>query len=130
TLTAGTNRISRGILEQLAAEILAIQANYQIVIVSSGAIAAARQSIQLAKWDSSTTTKQALSAIGQPRLMQIYSEVFADYGLRIAQCLMTYRDFNNPESRANIQNTVAELLKQGYIPIFNENDTTAVDEIV
>ena len=71
-----------------------------------------------------------MSAIGQPKLMQLYSEVFNDFDLRIAQCLMTYRDFENGESSKNTLNTINELLTHGFIPIINENDTTAVEELV
>jgi len=75
-------------------------------------------------------SKQAMSAIGQPKLMQIYSEVFGDFDIRIAQCLMTYRDFENPESKKNTVNTINELLKHNYVPIINENDSVAVEELV
>ena len=72
---------------------------------SSGAIATARQFINSSGWDNEVTSKQALSAIGQPKLMQLYNEVFSDYELRTAQCLMTYRDFEHPESKKNTENT-------------------------
>lgn len=62
--------------------------------------------------------------------MQIYSEVFADFNLKIAQCLMTYRDFENEVSRMNTSNTINELLLHQYIPIINENDTVAVEELI
>jgi glutamate 5-kinase len=62
--------------------------------------------------------------------MRIYNEIFSDFGIRTAQCLMTYRDFENDISRKNTLNTINELLKYDYIPIINENDTTAVEEII
>jgi glutamate 5-kinase len=103
---------------------------YGMVLVSSGAIATARQFVSIDGGTNLVSSKQALSAIGQPKLMQIYSEVFADFGLRIAQCLMTYRDFENEESRQNTRNTIFELLKYNFVPIINENDTVAVEEII
>jgi glutamate 5-kinase len=130
TLTAGTNKISRGKIEDIARQIDRLKENYDIVLVSSGAIATARQFVNIEGWENVVQSKQALSAIGQPKLMQIYSEVFGDFNLKIAQCLMTYRDFENEVSRINTANTITELLAHNYIPVINENDTTAVEELI
>ena len=130
TLTNGTKLISRGKVEDIGRQILALQDEYDIVLVSSGAIAAARQRINISDFGKLVESKQALSAIGQPLLMRIYNEIFTDFGIRTAQCLMTYRDFENETSRTNTLNTISELIKYSYIPIINENDTTAVEEII
>lgn len=130
TLTAGTNKISRGKIEDIARQIEKLKDRYDIILVSSGAIATARQFVNIKTWDNIVTSKQALSAIGQPKLMQIYSEVFADFDLKIAQCLMTYRDFENEVSGTNTRNTINELLAHHFIPIINENDTVAVEELI
>ncbi|MFY0687135.1 MAG: glutamate 5-kinase [Cyclobacteriaceae bacterium] len=131
TLTAGTDRISRGKLEDLARQFLDLKSTYDIILVTSGAIATAKQYINIKRWQNQDVeSKQAMSAIGQPKLMQLYSEVFSDFDIRIAQCLMTYRDFENPESRKNTRNTINELIKHDWIPIFNENDTVAVEELI
>lgn len=130
TLTAGTTKISRGKIEDIARQLEKLKSVYDIVLVSSGAIATARQFVNMEKWGNTVPSKQALSAIGQPKLMQIYSEVFNDFNLKIAQCLMTYKDFDNDVSRANTSNTIKELLANNYIPIINENDTTAVEELI
>jgi glutamate 5-kinase len=130
TLTAGTERISRGKIEDIARQIVQLRDRYHIVLVSSGAIATARQYIQQQGWSDKVASKQAMSAIGQPKLMQIYYEVFSDYDINIAQCLLTYRDFDREISRSNTLNTIVELLKHDYVPIINENDTVAVEEIV
>lgn len=130
TLTAGSKRISRGKIEDIARQIETLRDKYSIVLVSSGAIATARQYVEVSNWNELVQSKQALSAIGQPKLMQMYSEVFNDFGLTIAQCLMTYRDFENAESRRNTLNTIDELLRRNFIPIINENDTTAVEELI
>ncbi len=130
TLTAGTNKISRGKIEDIARQIENLKDRYDIILVSSGAIATARQFVNLQTWDNIVKSKQALSAIGQPKLMQIYSEVFADFDLKIAQCLMTYRDFENEVSRTNTRNTINELLVHQFIPVINENDTVAVEELI
>lgn len=130
TLTAGTDRVSRGKLEDIARQLVELNERYQVILVSSGAIATARQFINLDRWEDMVESKQAMSAIGQPKLMQLYSEVFNDFGLRIAQCLMTYRDFENKIARKNTYNTIDELLAHNFIPIINENDTVSIEEIL
>ncbi len=130
TLTAGTDRISRGKIEDLAREILKLKEDYEIILVSSGAIAAANQLIIQHNWSHDVKSKQAKAAIGQPILLQIYNEVFRDFDLRTAQCLLTYDDFSRKNSRNNTFNTINELLYHSYIPIINENDTVSVSEIM
>ncbi len=130
TLTAGTKLISRGKIEDIGRQILNLREDYDIVLVSSGAIATAKQYINISDPGKLVESKQAMAAIGQPLLMRIYHEIFSDFGIRTAQCLMTYRDFENETSRQNTFNTITELIKYGYVPIINENDTTAVEEII
>lgn len=129
TLTKGTNRISRGKIEDLARQILLLRTQYDCVIVSSGAIAAAKQTLELSGRNP-IAVKQALAAIGQPNLIRIYQEVFNDFGLKTAQCLLTYQDFRNETSRTNTKNTLNILLQNQFIPIVNENDTVATEEIM
>jgi glutamate 5-kinase len=130
TLTNGTKLISRGKVEDIGRQILALRDEYDIVLVSSGAIATAKQYINISDPGKLVESKQAMAAIGQPLLMRIYHEIFSDFGIRTAQCLMTYRDFENETSRINTLNTITELIKYNYVPIINENDTTAVEEII
>ncbi len=130
TLTNGTKLISRGKVEDIGRQILSLRDEYDIVLVSSGAIATAKQYININDAGKLVESKQAMAAIGQPLLMRIYNEIFADFGIRTAQCLMTYRDFENETSRTNTLNTISELIKYNYVPIINENDTTAVEEII
>jgi len=129
TLTNGTTRISRGKLEELAAQIVELQKDYQVVLVSSGAIATAKQYVRVEDWKDLVASKQAMAAIGQPKLMQFYYEVFSDFKIQIAQCLLTYRDFDSEVAKTNTVNTIKELLKHNFVPIINENDTVAVEEI-
>ncbi|MDR1518022.1 MAG: glutamate 5-kinase [Dysgonamonadaceae bacterium] len=129
TLTAGTNRISYAVVESLARQILVLREEYNVVIVSSGAIATARQFIEI-DGCKRVDSKQAMAAIGQTKLMEIYDVVFGSFGLNIAQILMTYRDFENPTAKENTRNTIDRLWEMGYIPVVNENDTVAVEEIV
>jgi glutamate 5-kinase len=130
TLTNSTKLISRGKVEDIGRQILSLREDYDIILVSSGAIAAAKQRINIIDPGKLVESKQAMAAIGQPLLMRIYSEIFSDFGIHTAQCLMTYRDFENETSRRNTLNTINELIKYDYVPIINENDTTAVEELI
>ncbi|MFA6702197.1 MAG: glutamate 5-kinase [Dysgonamonadaceae bacterium] len=130
TLTMGTNRISFAVIESLARQIVELKNEYEIVIVSSGAIATARQFIEIKGFNKKVESKQAMAAIGQTKLMEIYDDVFSSFGLNIAQILMTYRDFENPTAKENTKNTILKLWEANYIPVVNENDTVAVEEIV
>jgi glutamate 5-kinase len=129
TLTKETNHISRGKIEDIGMQIAALKDEYEFVIVSSGAIAAAKQFVKLESQDKEVFVKQALASIGQPQLMRIYQENFSDLGLLTSQCLLSYSDFEKEQTKVNIVNTINVLVKNNYIPIINENDTVASDEI-
>lgn len=130
TLTAGTNRISFAVIESLARQIVELKKEYDIVIVSSGAIATARQFVEINGFNKHVDSKQALAAIGQTKLMELYDNIFATFGLNIAQILLTYRDFENPVANENTRNTIRRLWQVDYIPIVNENDTVSIEEIM
>jgi len=128
TLTRGTDSISRGKIEDIGRQIKSLQDSYDFIIVSSGAIATAKQFVNL-NGKNEITDKQALASIGQPQLMRIFYEIFNELGLATAQCLLSYWDFDNDVSTANIKQTINALVSNGYIPIINENDTVATEEI-
>ena len=130
TITAGTNRISFAVIESLARQIVELKNEYEIVIVSSGAIATARQFVEINRSSKTVDSKQALAAIGQTKLMEIYDVIFGTFGLNIAQILLTYRDFENLTAIENTRNTINKLWELNYIPVVNENDTVSFEEIV
>lgn len=130
TLTAGTNRISFAVIESLARQIVELRDEYEVVVVSSGAIATARQFVEINGFHKNVDSKQALSAIGQIKLMELYDNIFSTFGLNIAQILLTYRDFENPVANENTRNTINKLWEVDYIPVVNENDTVSIEEIV
>lgn len=99
-----------------------------VVLVSSGAIAAGRQALHHPK-PATLAQKQAFAAVGQARLMMVYQKLFAEYNQHAAQILMTKDTMINDSSRYNAQNTFDELLKLGVVPIVNENDTVSTSEI-
>jgi glutamate 5-kinase len=129
TLTKETDNISRGKIEDIANQISKLKDTHEFIIVSSGAIAVAKQFVKLESKHEDVFVKQALASIGQPHLIRIYQEIFREYGLLTSQCLLSYSDFEKQESKTNIVNTINVLVQNNYIPIINENDTVATDEI-
>lgn len=100
-----------------------------VILVSSGAIAVGREAFGLREKPKEKPMKQACAAVGQARLMMVYQKLFAEYNQIPAQILMTKYTMIDDISRENAQNTFEELFKMGVIPIVNENDTVATDEI-
>ena len=100
-----------------------------VILVSSGAIGVGFKALGLENRPTSLPMKQACSAVGQGQLMMIYQKLFAEYNQGSAQILITKETMLNDERRYNAKNTFEELLKLGVIPIVNENDTVAIDEI-
>lgn len=100
-----------------------------VVLVSSGAIAAGRQALGGQKRPQTISEKQAYAAVGQARLMMVYQKLFSEYNHVAAQVLLTKDTMTNETSRYNAQNTFDELLNLGAIPIVNENDTVSTHEI-
>lgn len=100
-----------------------------VVLVSSGAIAAGRETLGLIERPKEKSVKQACAAVGQAKLMMVYQKLFAEYNQTPAQILMTKYTMINDISRANALNTFEELFRMGVIPIVNENDTVSTDEL-
>ena len=100
-----------------------------VILVSSGAIAAGRQALGHRGKPDTLAEKQAYAAVGQARLMMVYQKLFAEYNQTAAQILLTKDTMINDSSRYNAQNTFDELLNLGAIPIVNENDTVSTSEI-
>ncbi len=100
-----------------------------VVLVSSGAIAAGRQALGGQKRPKTISEKQAYAAVGQARLMMVYQRIFSEYNHIAAQVLLTKDTMTNETSRINAQNTFEELLRLGAVPVVNENDTVSTHEI-
>lgn len=101
----------------------------EVILVTSGAIAAGSKLLGLISQKSSIPQKQAAAAIGQTKLIGMYETHFAREGIQTAQVLLTHPDLSNRAQFLNAQNTLFALLGYGVVPIINENDTVAVDEI-
>lgn len=130
TLTNGTPHLSPPLMLDLARQVARLQASeHQIILVSSGAIAAGREKLNFPQLPKEMPAKQMLAAIGQPRLMAFYEQIFGLYGLTVAQILLTRSDLSHRRRYLNARNTLTALLMQNVIPIINENDTVATEEI-
>lgn len=117
--------------KRLAREIAALFAvGHEVIVVSSGAVAAGLSAFGLKERPDDLAAKQACAAIGQTKLMQMYGAMFAEHGLAVAQLLLTYRDLDSRVSYGNAQNTIERLLEgKRVVPIINENDSVAVEEL-
>jgi glutamate 5-kinase len=124
------NVLSEGQLAHLAAEISALQdQGFAPVLVTSGAVGVGMGVLGLTARPTELSEKQACAAIGQIRLMQRYADLFQAHGKTVAQILLSGEDFRDKPRFNNIRKTVATLLAKGVIPIVNENDTVATEEI-
>ena len=130
-LTSSGGGLDQKRIEQLANEIVSIMdGRREVVLVSSGAIAAGLAKLGLKKTKGMPLPlKQAAAAVGQSGLMWMYEKTFGAHGKKVAQVLLTREDLSNRSRFLNARNTLQTLLEYGVIPIINENDTVAVDEI-
>jgi glutamate 5-kinase len=129
-LTDQQNRLAKDRVEHAAAQVAALcQQKRQVVVVSSGAIAAGMAALGVKQRPKNLHELQACAAIGQSKLMAVYDAVFSACGIAVAQVLLTHDDLKNRGRHLNARNTLETLLKHGVVPIINENDTVSVDEI-
>ncbi len=104
-------------------------AGHDIILVTSGAIGMGAGKLQLSERPRDVAAKQAAAAVGQCELMYTYDKLFSEYNHTVAQLLMTGSDFENEERHINFKNTMDKLLEFNALPIINENDTVATEEI-
>ena len=130
TLTDGSTNLSRARMVDLARQMVRLkEMGHEIVLVSSGAIAAGRELLSDPALSRSIPAKQMLSAVGQPQLMDTWGQMFSIYGVFVAQVLLTRADLSERRRYLNARNTLWALLQQGVVPIINENDAVATEEI-
>jgi glutamate 5-kinase len=130
TLTAGTDHLSPPQIVELVRQMARLHnAGEQVVLVSSGAMAAGRERLAFPHLPKEIPAKQMLAAVGQPRLMALYEKLFELYGLYVAQILLTRADLDDRRRYLNSRNTLRALLAQRVIPVVNENDTVTSEEI-
>jgi glutamate 5-kinase len=128
---AGDGTLDRAALVHLVAAIAGlIQGGHRCLFVSSGAVGSGLAAFGLTEYPQDTATRQACAAVGQANLMQTYSSLFANFDVTIAQVLLTAADLGTPERAGYVSDTLNRLLAEPRIlPIINENDSVAVEEL-
>jgi glutamate 5-kinase len=130
TVTHATGKINLHRMERLAREISDLASmGREIVLISSGAVGAGLGKLNRAERPRTLPEKQAMASIGQGRLMHMYEKFFSEYGNTVAQVLLTRDVFSDRLRFLNARNTILTLLEWGVIPVINENDTVAVEEL-
>ena len=129
-LTGGTDRLDLNAMTSLVEQIAQLHnKGHEIIIVSSGAVAAGRQKLGLTKDKKGTPFKQVLASVGQNQLMQAYDQLFSWHKITVAQALLTKADLADRAGYLNARNTLLALIELGVICIVNENDVVATDEL-
>jgi len=130
TLTHENGKLNLHRIELLVRQLTDLRyAGKEVVLVSSGAIAAGMGKLNIPHRPKTIPEQQALAAVGQGVLLHLYEKMFAEYGQTTAQLLLTKADMDNHQRFLNARNTLQMLLQLGVIPVVNENDTVSVDEI-
>lgn len=129
TLTHKTGRLNIRRMERLVKVLSDIQnSGRQIILVSSGAVGLGMSKMSLGERPKETAMKQACAAVGQCELMYMYDKLFGEYNITVAQILLTRYILDSPRKN-NVENTFERLIDRNVIPIVNENDTVAIDEL-
>ena len=130
TLAHPTGRLNIRRVEELVKVLSDLKnGGHQLVLVSSGAIGMGVGKLNLPGRPADMPTKQAAAAVGQCELMYTYDKLFGAYSHTVAQLLLTAEDVNYPQRRQNFENAVNRLLELGVLPVVNENDAVATDEV-
>lgn len=129
-ILTGKEGLNRTVINNITDDICALRAKgFEVILVSSGAIAAGIRKVGYTKRPEAISEKQAMAAVGQSSLMISYEKAFARHGYTVAQILITRDDLNNRRRYLNARNTIFTLLSWGIVPVINENDTVVIDEI-
>ncbi len=129
-LTGGSDHLNQEMMSKLVDQVAQLhKQGLELLVVSSGAIAAGKHQLGLTKERRGIPFKQVLASVGQSRLMNVYEQLFAQHDITIAQALLTKADLADRAGYLNARNTLLALLELGVLCIVNENDVVAVDEI-
>lgn len=130
TLAHSTGRLNIRLVEELVKVISDVKnSGHEVILVSSGAIGMGVGKLSLKSRPEDIATKQAAAAVGQCELMYVYDRLFSDYNHVVAQILLTSTDVEDEKRKKNFESTLSRLLELGALPIINENDTVATEEI-
>ena len=129
-LTGGDDRLDLEVMSTLVAQIASLQrSDGEMLLVTSGAVAAGRHVLGVSRQSKNLPLRQVLAAVGQGRLMHSYEQLFSAHGVPVAQALLSRRDLTDRLGYLNVRNTLLGLLERGVVPIINENDVVAVEEL-
>ena len=129
-LTGGRDELDDSFIDNLVSQISDLSSSgREMLLVSSGAVAAGRGVMRNLSKCSVLPDRQVLAAVGQGRLMHLYEQAFATHGIPTAQALLSRRDVNDRLGYLNLRNTLLSLLNNGVVPVINENDVVAVEEL-
>jgi len=126
----GRDGLDRDVMENLARQLCFLRdSGREVLLVSSGAVAAGRRKLAIGNREISLKEKQAAAAVGQSSLIRVYEKIFESRNLKVAQVLLTHDDLSHRNRYLNVRNTLFTLLRWGILPIINENDTVSVEEL-
>ncbi len=129
-LTGGQDELDDSFIDNLVSQISDLASSgREMLLVTSGAVAAGRGVMRNLSKSSVLPDRQVLAAVGQGRLMHLYEQAFATHGIPTAQALLSRRDVNDRLGYLNLRNTLLSLLNNGVVPVINENDVVAVEEL-
>ncbi|MPZ49199.1 MAG: glutamate 5-kinase [Dehalococcoidia bacterium] len=129
-LTNGKDQLDLALIKSLVDQVAQLQRDgVQVIVVTSGAVAAGRARLGVSRPRRDIPFRQVLASVGQGQLMQAYDQLFAEHGVVVAQALLTRRDLSDRLGYLNARNTLLALLEYNVVPIVNENDAVAVEEL-
>ena len=129
-LTRDTDRLSAEMMETLAGQVARLHRDgVEMMLVSSGAVAAGRHVLKVRREEKDLPLRQVLAAVGQSHLMHAYEQLFGAHEITVAQALLSRGDLSDRQGYLNVRNTLLALLERKVVPIINENDVVAVEEL-
>jgi glutamate 5-kinase len=126
-ITNGDGKIDQNIIKKVAAEVAALSATYNMVLVSSGAVGSGKSFFP--KYKGTTTERKAAAAVGNPLLIQLYHKAFSKYGITVAQALCERHHFSNRPQFTQLKDTFEEFWRNDILPVVNENDLVSNREL-
>ena len=130
TITDKRGKVDLKVIKNVSEQISNLKSNgKEVMIITSGAIGAGMQELNLAKKPGNVIMKQVCAGVGQNILMSNYYSFFSKLGIKISQILLTYEDFKNEKTFKNLKNSINKMLDMEIVPVINENDPISIDEI-
>lgn len=129
-LTNDDGSLNMDVMTSLVAQLAELRKGNDVLLVTSGAMGAGRSILKKELPYDETTKRQLYAVVGQVKLMEIYSQLFAEHGLHVAQMLATRQDFENRTHSLNTKNCIESLFRERIVPIMNENDFVCIEELM